>query len=192
MHIIAIIGRSASGKDTIQKMITTEYGHINPVISYTARPKRQGEINGREHYFVDQKTFDNIKSDSANILAYRKFPKTGYEYIASSQNMDTDGVYTHIFTPEEIMWLRENRPDIKITAILLEASEYTRTKRANFRGDSYEAFLAQNVSEDAQFRKFEEKAENIYRVNANEDLEEVWNSVENILTHTVPPESLEP
>ena len=192
MHIIAIIGRSASGKDTIQKLITTQFEHIKPVISYTTRPKREGEIDGREHYFVDQETFDKIKSDEANILAYTKFPKTGYEYMASSQNMNKDGVYTYIINPEGIMWLKKNRPDIKITAILLKTSEFIRTKRAKFRGDSYEAFLARNESEDAQFKEFEKKAKNVHRVNADFDLHTVWNSVTNILVQTLPPESLEP
>ena len=47
--IYCIIGKSATGKDTIYKAIKEEYySDIEPIITYNTRPKRKGEKEGKE------------------------------------------------------------------------------------------------------------------------------------------------
>ena len=48
IKIIALFGESASGKDTIQKLLTEEYPlTFNLIISCTTRPKRDNEEEDR-------------------------------------------------------------------------------------------------------------------------------------------------
>lgn len=49
--IIALVGASGSGKTTLSLHLQ-EHNGIPAVCSYTTRPMREGEINGRDHWFV--------------------------------------------------------------------------------------------------------------------------------------------
>ena len=47
IKILALFGKSASGKDSIQKWITTNYPQLtNKIVSCTTRPPRSGEQDG--------------------------------------------------------------------------------------------------------------------------------------------------
>lgn len=51
--IIALIGKAGSGKDTILKeILKQEPIKYNEIISCTTRPKREGEIDGVNYYFL--------------------------------------------------------------------------------------------------------------------------------------------
>ena len=49
--IIAIVGPSGSGKTTLAEYFQRQFC-IPTIVSYTTRPMRAGEANGREHWFV--------------------------------------------------------------------------------------------------------------------------------------------
>ena len=49
--IIALVGPSGSGKTTLSLYLQEHCG-IPAICSYTTRPMRPGEINGRDHWFV--------------------------------------------------------------------------------------------------------------------------------------------
>lgn len=52
--IAFIMGKSASGKDKIYKhLVDNKALQLNTVTLYTTRPKRVGETDGLEYYFVD-------------------------------------------------------------------------------------------------------------------------------------------
>ena len=50
-NIIAIVGQAGSGKDTVAQLMRMTL-HVPILCSYTTRPMREGEVNGREHIFV--------------------------------------------------------------------------------------------------------------------------------------------
>ena len=52
-YIFYIMGKSSSGKDTLYRKINEgkKLGLKN-IISYTTRPIRKGEMEGREYHFV--------------------------------------------------------------------------------------------------------------------------------------------
>jgi guanylate kinase len=52
--IFYMMGKSASGKDTIYKRILTECGFLKEVVLYTTRPMRDGEKEGKEYHFTTQ------------------------------------------------------------------------------------------------------------------------------------------
>lgn len=56
VNIIAIIGPSGSGKDTVLKRIINT-NDVNKIIGYTTRPIREGEIDGIDYHFIDPKDF---------------------------------------------------------------------------------------------------------------------------------------
>ncbi|SFQ21772.1 Guanylate kinase [Lachnospiraceae bacterium XBB1006] len=53
--IFYIMGKSASGKDTIYKEVSAYFsGVLRTLISYTTRPIREGEKDGVEYFFVTE------------------------------------------------------------------------------------------------------------------------------------------
>ena len=53
--IICLLGKSCSGKDTIyKKLLADESLGLVPFVTYTTRPMRAGEQEGREYHFTDE------------------------------------------------------------------------------------------------------------------------------------------
>ena len=71
--IICIVGLSGSGKTTASIILGEHFGWM-PIVSYTTRPMRTGEIDGVEHWFVTPQQ----KPNKTKICAYTQFG--GYEY----------------------------------------------------------------------------------------------------------------
>ena len=54
--IILIMGKSSSGKDHIYKgLLKNSSLNLKKVVLYTTRPMRQGEQDGVQYYFTDEK-----------------------------------------------------------------------------------------------------------------------------------------
>lgn len=54
---------SGAGKTTISKMLLERDGEIALSVSVTTRPKRPGEVDGKDYIFVDQARFDAMVED---------------------------------------------------------------------------------------------------------------------------------
>lgn len=50
--IFYLMGKSASGKDTLFKILKEDFPHIKTVTMYTTRPIRENEKDGQEYFFV--------------------------------------------------------------------------------------------------------------------------------------------
>ena len=59
--IYVVMGKSATGKDTIYKRIVEQQDcPVQPIVPYTTRPIRNEEQNGREYYFVSEETMHEL------------------------------------------------------------------------------------------------------------------------------------
>ena len=56
---IVLLGASGSGKSTIENELSTHHG-FSKIVSYTTRKPRNNEENGKDYYFVDNETFNEI------------------------------------------------------------------------------------------------------------------------------------
>ena len=54
--MIVIVGESASGKSTVEKILNEKYG-MRKVVSYTTRPPRDTEVNGVDYNFISMNDF---------------------------------------------------------------------------------------------------------------------------------------
>lgn len=65
--LFCMMGKSASGKDTIYKALTEDDTlGLHTVIPYTTRPIREGEAEGENYYFVDEKTYGRMADEGKN------------------------------------------------------------------------------------------------------------------------------
>lgn len=66
-----LCGKSSVGKDSVLQCLVDKYNYT-PIISYTTRPIRSGEKDGREYVFVSKKEFElMIKNDM--FIEYRSY-----------------------------------------------------------------------------------------------------------------------
>ncbi len=56
---------SGAGKSTLSKMLLDADDHISLSVSYTTRPPRPGEVDGKHYHFVDVATFKKMAADEA-------------------------------------------------------------------------------------------------------------------------------
>ena len=70
--IYYVMGKSASGKDTIYKRLVKELPEFGTVRMYTTRPIRDGETNGVEYIFTDEKQLQTMK-DAGKVIECRTY-----------------------------------------------------------------------------------------------------------------------
>ena len=68
-QLIIISGTTCAGKGTVVKELLNE--NLSLSISYTSRPKREGEIDGKDYYFVSSEEFEQ-KIANNDFLEYAK------------------------------------------------------------------------------------------------------------------------
>jgi guanylate kinase len=61
--IIIIVAPSGTGKSTLIKRLEHDYASLNWSVSYTTRPKRELEVNGKDYFFIEKEEFLAKKGD---------------------------------------------------------------------------------------------------------------------------------
>lgn len=98
--IIMFIGPSSSGKDYFYNKVLEKY-NLETIVLYTTRPKRRGEVEGKEYYFIDKDTMDKL--DSENKLVERRDYDTVHgvwSYATRGDNINKNKIYLVINTWE--------------------------------------------------------------------------------------------
>ena len=119
MKLITITGPSGAGKDTVARMLS-EMGGYKVLCSYTTRPKREGEVGGVEHHFVET---CNVPRDK--MLAYTQYG--GYEYWVTIDQVKDEAIY--VIDEAGLKDLCERFPNIELFKIRVSATESTRLSR---------------------------------------------------------------
>lgn len=145
-----IVGKTSTGKDTIAKYMNAEY-NLTPVVSYTTRPMRDYETQGKEHIFVSSEEMQKLKQQ--NLIAYTKNDQTGIEYCATAEALNYQDM-TYIINPDGIRWFQENGADLDYRIIALSLDETEQRRRALLRGDKPEVLEQRIQSEREEFDDF--------------------------------------
>lgn len=156
--IFCILGESGSGKDTLVEYTLKEFKlKLKPVLSYTDRPMRDGEQNGKEHIFLSKEEMTEfLKSNKKDIAAYTQIGETGYRYCAMTSVIDRSDIY--IIDPNGLKEFKERTGDrYNIISIYIDCPLKERRKRAEKRGDGVAKFEARVAAESNQFAKFREE-----------------------------------
>ena len=119
MKLITITGPSGAGKDTVARMLSgmTDW----PVLcSYTTRPIREGEQDGREHHFVKKCDVPKEK-----MLAYTKYG--GYEYWTTVDQIGDIAIY--VVDEAGLMDMQMYHPEIEVYSLYIRSSAASRLAR---------------------------------------------------------------
>jgi len=86
--IFCLMGKSSTGKDTIGKQILKD-ANLKNIVLYTTRPIREGEVEGREYYFIDNQKFNELE-DSGKVIEKRVYHTIhgDWTYATIDRNID--------------------------------------------------------------------------------------------------------
>ena len=76
-ELIIISGTTCAGKDTVVKELLSKNDNITKSTSFTSRPIRPGEIEGKNYYFVTPEEFEK-KIENDDFLEYAKVQYGSY------------------------------------------------------------------------------------------------------------------
>jgi len=139
MKILVLLGKSGVGKDTCFNHICKEYD-FNPIISYTSRPMRQGESQGKEYNFISKDDFIE-KINCNEFLEYRSYntlvngiEETWYYGTLKSSFEDKNNII--ILDYSGLKTLKEEFGDL-VTSIYIKISDNERERRAKLRDKDF-------------------------------------------------------
>ena len=126
--ILAIIGESGSGKDSILKLFDDNpHLNINRIISSTTRPPREGEINGVNYHFLKHDDFISLIEEE-KIVEMSVFKD--WCYGTSFEDLRSGNVINiGVFDPARAEILANSLLDIDLKIDLIEATYKERILR---------------------------------------------------------------
>lgn len=187
--IYVIMGKSATGKDTIYHELLVRHNNIIPVIPYTTRPIRAGEKNGKEYYFVTEKKFWEL-NESGNVIEYR-FYKTmhgiWYYFTANdNQFQNLDNIYCLISTISGYIKLKNFFGKNRVVPIYIEVPDITRIQRslsreAHQKNPCVSEVCRRFLADEKDFSEENITFAGIQNRIINENLEEALSEIEKII-----------
>ena len=126
------MGKSASGKDTIYKKVKEQLPELKTIVIYTTRPIREGELNGREYYFVDDDKLKELQ-EAGKVIELREYNTVHgiWKYFtADDGQFDGDDNYLAIGTLESYVQLRDYFGQERLVPIYVEVEDGLRLERA--------------------------------------------------------------
>ena len=176
--LFCFAGESGAGKDSVVKELEKK-GYGKSICSHTTRPMRDGEEDGREHWFDTPELFHFLqRTHPESVLAYTKIGEI--EYMAMVEQLEESNFY--VIDPHGILNLKSRFPDIPMIVIYITSSEETRRERASSRSDFSSAFNNRIIAEREQFKEFSLNKEYDYVVyNEEKSFEETLHEVVSIL-----------
>ena len=178
--IFCIMGKSATGKDTIYKSLlqNSELG-LKKIVSYTTRPIREGEEEGVEYHFTDVQTL-KLLEEQGKVIECRSYDTIygiwDYFMVKDSQIDLTQNDYLIIGTLESYLKIRDYFGKEKVVPIYIELEDGERLTRALIREKTqrepkYEELCRRFLADcqDFSYEKLEKAG--IGKYYANDDLE---------------------
>lgn len=140
--IYYLMGKSASGKDTICRALRKARPDWKLLIPYTTRPMRSGEREGAEYHFVSERELQRLR-DAGKILEERSYEtEFGIWRYASVDDgwigRAGGGDYLLIGTLESYRKLRGRFGEGQLFPLYLELPEELRLERARRREEEQE------------------------------------------------------
>lgn len=130
--VIALFGKSASGKDTIQKWIVSNVPETHKIISCTTREPRDYEKEGVDYFFLTEEELTN-KVLNGSMLEVACF--NGWFYGTPIEGLDRTKINIGVFNIAGIEALNDD-PNICVLPIYVHANNKTRLLRSLNREDN--------------------------------------------------------
>lgn len=133
-RIFYIMGKSASGKDTIYKNLLERIPGLKTIIPYTTRPIRDGEVNGVEYFFTTREELEQFRREE-KLIEERTYeticgPWSYFTVDDGQFNRSGQGIYLMIGTLESYERTRDYFGNEYLSPIYVEVDDRERLLRS--------------------------------------------------------------
>lgn len=133
IDILLLVGKTCSGKTTIEQELIKK--GMKSVVSYTTRPKREGEIEGINYHYISEKEFleKELEGFFAETTSYNVASHETWYYGSAMEDLTDNKVM--IINPEGLREIKE-MTTINPIAFYIMANDKTILERLIERGDN--------------------------------------------------------
>lgn len=179
---IILVGKSASGKDTILNEFVSN-NLAKPLISHTTRPIRDGEKNGISYHFCNTKEFQNMIADN-ELIEYRTY-ETNVSNIKNLWYYGLKKCNTKIKKDRIVILDIQGAKDFisyygeeNCIVFYINVDRFTRKKRCLSRGDYNKSEWNRRLKADKyDFRRSELKSINANIMNGKKSTMSIFNQM---------------
>lgn len=178
-RIFIVMGKSATGKDTIyKKLLESEELKLRTAVMYTTRPIRISEIEGVEYHFVEEATLFELQKQN-KVIEHRSYDTIHgiwhYFTVNDGQINLEEADYLMIGTLETYSQIREYFGKDRVIPIYLEVEDGIRLQRAMKREQKqeqpkYAEMCRRFLADDEDFSDDNLKKNGITKRYQNEDI----------------------
>ena len=188
-RIYYIMGKSATGKDSIYHEIVKRCPQLREIITYTTRPMREGETYGKEYYFVTKEEMYEMR-ENGKIIECREYDTVlgpWFYFTADDGQLDFDkGDYILISTLEGYEKLQAAFGIGSIVPVYIEVDDLERLERAVRRERSQVSpcvpeLCRRFLADEEDFSEERLQMAGIEMRIVNEDLETAVENVEKLI-----------
>lgn len=139
--IYCLMGKSATGKDTIYKKLLVKAPELKTITTYTTRPMRSGERDGVEYFFTDEAGLNKLKEEG-KVIECRTYDTVfgpwHFFTVDDGQIELKDNDYLIIITPEACIEFLRYFGEEKIVPLYITLPDGELLARALNRENSQE------------------------------------------------------
>ena len=188
--IFCVMGKSATGKDTIyQKLLTESKIELKRIIPYTTRPIREGEVEGREYHFCTEEDVQRLDAEGriVELRAYNTVYGIWKYFTVDDGNIQLEKEnYLLIGTLEAYTKIRDYFGADKVLPIYIEVEDGERLLRAIAREKSqdvpkYEEMCRRFLADAKDFSEENLLAAGIEKRFVNVELTDTLSKIENYM-----------
>ena len=172
--MIILLGKSASGKDTVVNNLIHNYYGYEKIITWTTRPMRPGEKQDLTYHFTDDEDFEE-KIEEGFFAEWKKYNSvfgTWYYGTAVQDITNNPNNKIIILTPSGYEDIKEYINNEEILSVYLDSSLRTLYKRLKFRGDNPKEIKRILLHDIKDFKGIKNKV-NVVIKNNTRDLDEL-------------------
>ena len=185
--IFYLMGKSSSGKDTIyNQLIHKDSLQLKKIVLYTTRPRRIGETNGVQYYFVDNDSAIRLQK-AGKVIEMRSYDTVYGEWkyftVCDDQIDLLNNDYLMIGTIESYLRTKEYFGTDQVVPIMIELDDGIRLQRALDREKCepkprYEEMCRRFLADSVDFSQDKKKEAGITKEFYNQDLEQCLQEIE--------------
>lgn len=188
-RIFYLMGKSASGKDTLFKKILKENPELKTVVLYTTRPMREGERDGVEYHFCSEEQLREFERQR-KVIESRTYQTVlgpwSYATVDDGQIDLKNSSYLVIGTLESYGKMREYFGSDVMVPLYIDVDDGVRLTRALARErrqkePNYAELCRRFLADDADFSKKNLEQWGISRYFDNQSLEECLREINQVI-----------
>ena len=182
--IICLIGKSGSGKSTIEQKLCSDL-KINHIISHTTRPPRKEELDGLDYFFCTDDYFEEERENFIEQRLYKVINKDGTKAIwryGLHRNNVKEELNVVVVDPNGYKALRKYFGKENVLPFFIHCNDTTRLNRILLRGDGSNKLevMRRFAADERDFKEFIE-SRNYYKICNEHGIDLAVQEIEGVL-----------